>query len=56
MANRSLDTADVATACGQHIILFLVQLYVPPELMVNKDFIRQILAEEKELMEVDSMR
>ena len=33
-----------------------MQLYVPPKLMVNKDFIRQILQEEKELMEIDSVR
>ena len=36
--------------------MILVQLYVPPVLMVNKDFIRQILQEEKELMELDSVR
>ena len=33
-----------------------MQLYVPPVLMVNKDFIRQILSDEKELMEVDAIR
>ena len=27
--------------------LIIVQLYVPPELMVNKDFLRQVLSEEK---------
>ena len=33
-----------------------MQLYVPPKLMVNKDFIRQILSDEKELMEVDAVK
>ena len=33
-----------------------MQLYVPPVLMVNKDFIRQVLSDEKELMEVDAVK
>jgi hypothetical protein len=31
------------------------QLYTPPKLMVNKDFIRQLLTEEKELIEMDRL-
>ena len=33
-----------------------MQLYTPPELMVNKDFLRQLLSEEKELMEADAVK
>lgn len=33
-----------------------MQLYTPPELMINKDFLKQILAEEKEFMEVDAVK
>ena len=31
------------------------QLYTPPKLMINKDFIRQLLTEEKELVEMDRL-
>ena len=30
----------------------LLQLYVPPEKMVNRDFLRQVFTEEKKLLEL----
>ena len=30
----------------------LVQLYVPPEYMINKDFLKEVFAEEKDLLEL----
>ena len=32
------------------------QFYVPPELMVNKDFLRQILVEEKQLLPMSAVK
>ena len=29
-----------------------VQLYVPPEYMMNKDFLKEVFAEEKDLLEL----
>ena len=29
-----------------------MQLYVPPEYMINKDFLKEVLAEEKDLLEL----
>ena len=34
----------------------VVQLYLPDDTMFNKDFLRQVLAEEKELMEINNVR
>ena len=36
--------------------ILLVQLYVPPVLMVNKDFIRQLLCEEKHLFPLKDVK
>ena len=33
----------------------IVQLYVPPAVMLNKDFLRQILVEEKKLLELSEV-
>ena len=33
-----------------------MQLYLPDDTMFNKDFLRQVLAEEKELMEINDVR
>ena len=34
----------------------VVQLYLPDDLMFNKDFLRQVLTEEKELLEIDRVK
>ena len=34
------------------MIFVLVQLYVPPRNMLTKDFLKQILTEEKKLVEI----
>ena len=39
-----------------HIIECVVQLYLPSDTMVNKDFLKQILAEEKELLPIKDVR
>jgi hypothetical protein len=33
-----------------------VQLYLPSDIMVNKDFLKQVLAEEKELLPIKDVR
>ena len=33
-----------------------MQLYLPPEYMLNKDFLKQILAEEKRLLKLDEVK
>ena len=33
-----------------------LQLYVPPEKMLNRDFMKQLLAEEKKLLELRAVR
>ena len=35
---------------------FVVQLYVPPDTMINKDFLRKILVEEKKLLTLAEKR
>ena len=37
------------------LTIMIVQLYTPPKIMVNKDFIRQLLTEGKELIEMDRL-
>ena len=36
--------------------IFLVQLYVPPEYMINKDFLKEVFAEEKDLLELKDVK
>ena len=33
-----------------------MQLYVPPEYMINKDFLKEVFAEEKALLELKEVR
>ena len=33
-----------------------MQLYVPPEYMINKDFLKEVFAEEKELLELKEVK
>ena len=33
-----------------------LQLYVPPEKMINKDFIKQVLSEEKQFLEIKKVK
>lgn len=33
-----------------------MQLYVPPEYMINKDFLKEVLAEDKDLLELKTVR
>ena len=33
-----------------------LQLYVPPEKMINKDFIKQVLRDEKQLLDINSVK
>ena len=33
-----------------------MQLYVPPEYMINKDFLKEVLAEEKDLLELKDVK
>ena len=35
---------------------YVVQLYVPPTVMLNKDFLRQILTGEKELLRMEKVK
>ena len=35
---------------------FVVQLYVPPNAMLNKDFLRQILLEQKKLLTLEEVK
>ena len=37
-------------------LLIIVQLYVPPNCMVNKDFLREIFAEEKMLLKLSEVK
>ena len=36
--------------------LCAVQLYVPPEKMINKDFLKQVLADEKKLLQLNQVK
>ena len=36
-------------------IACLVQLYLPPEYMMNKDFLKEVLAEDKDLLRLDQV-
>ena len=38
------------------IVLCAVQLYLPPEYMMNKDFLKEVFAEDKELLELKEVR
>lgn len=38
------------------VTLNKVQLYVPPESMINKDFLKQILIEEKKLLSLEDLK
>ena len=33
-----------------------LQLYVPPEKMINKDFLKQVFSEEKKLLEISNVK
>ena len=33
-----------------------MQLYVPPEYMINKDFLKEVLAEDKDLLELKEVK
>ena len=33
-----------------------MQLYVPPEYMINKDFLKEVLTEDKDLLELKEVR
>ena len=33
-----------------------LQLYVPPEKMINKDFLKQVFSEEKKLLEISKVK
>ena len=33
-----------------------MQLYVPPEYMINKDFLKEVLSEEKDLLELKDVK
>ena len=38
------------------IYFFVVQLYVPPEKMLNKDFLKKVLKEEKKLLSLKEVK
>ena len=38
------------------IVLFAVQLYLPPEYMLNKDFLKGVLTEKKSLLRLDQVK
>ncbi len=38
------------------LLPFLVQLYLPPEYMLNKDFLKQIFIEEKSLLNLNEVK
>jgi hypothetical protein len=38
------------------IIFGVVQLYVPPAKMINKDFLKKVLTEEKQLLELSEVK
>ena len=49
----SSSTSRTAVSCFDFALIFvLVQLYVPPRNMLTKDFLKQILTEEKKLVEI----
>ncbi len=41
---------------GWITVEMLVQLYLPSDTMINKDFLKQVLAEEKELLPIKDVR
>jgi len=45
----------VRAFCGK-IDFFVVQLYVPPTKMINKDFLKQVLKEEKKLLSLKEVK
>ena len=38
------------------LIISIVQLYLPPATMMNKDFLRDVLSDQKQLMEIHYVR
>jgi len=63
IANRFSSKSDFLRYFKEHrkwppstLTLAAVQFYVPPDLMVNKDYIRQILTEEKEFLPLKSVK
>ena len=38
------------------IVLFAVQLYLPPKYMLNKDFLKGVLTEKKSLLRLDQVK
>ena len=38
------------------LYFFVVQLYVPPEKMLNKDFLKKVLKEEKKLLSLKEVK
>ena len=36
--------------------MFVVQLYLPPETMINKDFLKAVLSDQKKLLKLNELR
>ena len=36
--------------------MYLVQLYLPPEYMLNKDFLKEVFREEKSLLKLNAVK
>ena len=51
LLSRFRSKADFITYMGNQL-----QLYVPPEKMLNRDFMKQLLVEDKKLLELRAVR
>ena len=56
MTSSSTSENNVSTCFLFSSDTCVVQLYLPDDTMFNKDFLRQVLAEEKELFEIHNVR
>lgn len=54
ISSLTLDSNVSFTRCLT--VFFLVQLYLPPDCMLNKDFLRQVLIEEKKLLKLSDVK
>ena len=53
----SVDTLKIAVSLSLGLIyLFLVQMYVPPPCMFNKDYLRSLLDDEKKMLSMNDKR
>ena len=48
------DNSKSATLA--HIVVCAVQLYLPPEYMLNKDFLKAVLTEQKSLLQLEQVK